>query len=86
MKNLVITLLFLLCVASALFSQTRTVSPNKLYITQEFKASCEHLRNAVLQRKIKVHAFGHCHEGTGEENRNGIQFFNVAGNYKEITI
>jgi Icc-related predicted phosphoesterase len=47
---------------------------------------CEHLRNAVLQRKIKVHAFGHCHEGAGEENRNGIQFFNVAGNYKEITI
>ena len=37
-------------------------------------------------RGMDAHFFGHCHEGAGEEIRNGIQFFNVAGNYREITI
>jgi Icc-related predicted phosphoesterase len=47
---------------------------------------CEHLAESVLHVRPKVHAFGHCHEGAGEEIRDGIRFFNVAGNYKEITI
>jgi Icc-related predicted phosphoesterase len=47
---------------------------------------CEHLTESVLRQKPYAHFFGHCHEGAGEEIRNGIQFFNVAGNYREINI
>ncbi|MGB7599256.1 MAG: metallophosphoesterase [Candidatus Sulfotelmatobacter sp.] len=47
---------------------------------------CEHLTESVLRQKPHAHFFGHCHEGAGEEIRNGIQFFNIAGNYREITL
>jgi Icc-related predicted phosphoesterase len=49
------------------------------------KVGCEELLNKIHDLKIKIHAFGHIHEGYGIRIQNGVTFVNACilnENYK----
>lgn len=39
---------------------------------------CRDLKNAICQKKPKIHLFGHIHESVGLDRVNGIELYNVA--------
>lgn len=45
---------------------------------QGIRIGCQRLADRLLQIKPLIHAFGHCHESNGVEQKNGITFINAA--------